>query len=298
MATDPKNNPAATGLPTPHEGKGVRIFTYPKVIFLYPTLIVSLICGLIMISVGRRSMDLRPGETQADRDARIVERISGQGEPGATKAQANAQADAKAKQVAAANKGRLVRFLHAENIAGAFFLVVLGFNLLVMSLDFPRFTIFAILITAVAAVFFLLWLNVYFDFVPALANMLESIYLVANAQFYFMVATILLVDYAIIYVTRYLDYWVILPNEILHNHGPFSDLERFPTFNLRFGKEIPDILEYLMLGAGTLVLHVSNERRAIVLENVIGVTRKEEELKRMMSRMEVRVTTDQEVGEA
>jgi hypothetical protein len=289
MANDPKNNPAATGLPTPHEGKGVRIFTYPKVIFLYPTLIVSLICGLVMVWTGRRAMDLRPGETYAEHDARVVARLTGQTEPakaGSEQAKANVA------------QARLIRFTHAENIAGDLFLVVLAFNLLVMSIDFPRFTIFAIMITVAAVTFFMLYLNFYFNFVPPLTRLLESIYAVANAQFYFLVATILLVNYAIIYATRFLDYWVILPNEILHNHGPFSDLERFPTFNLRFGKEIPDILEYLMLGSGTLVLHVSNVQRAIVLENVIGVSKKEEELKKLMSRMEVRVTTDQEVGES
>jgi hypothetical protein len=289
MANDPKNNPAATGLPTLHEGKGVRIFTYPKVIFLYPTLIASLLCGIVMLWTGRRAMDLKPGETYAERNARVGARLTGQPEA------AQAESDQAKANVA---KARLVRFTHAENIAGMVFLAVLAFNLIVMSFDFPRFTIFAIVISAAAVTFFLLYLNFYFNFVPPLTRFLESLYAVANAQFYFLVATILLVDYAFIYVTRYLDYWVILPNEILHNHGPFSDLERFPTFNLRFGKEIPDILEYLMLGAGTLVLHVSNLQRAIVLENVIGVTQKEEELKKLMSRMEVRVTTDQEVGEA
>ena len=88
-----------------------------------------------------------------------------------------------------------------------------------------------------------------------------------------------------------------MPNEILHNHGPFSDLERFPTTNLKFDKEIPDILEYGLLRSGRLVLHVQNERRAIVLDNVLWIDHKEERLKQLMSRMEVRVTSDQEANE-
>ena len=86
-----------------------------------------------------------------------------------------------------------------------------------------------------------------------------------------MIALILAVIFAIIYVTRWLDYWEILPNEILHHHGPLSDLERFPTMNLKFDKEIPDVLEYLFLGAGRLVLHVTEERKAIVLDNVLFI---------------------------
>ena len=50
-----------------------------------------------------------------------------------------------------------------------------------------------------------------------------------------------------------------------------SDLERFPTMNLKFDKEIPDVLEFVFLGAGRLVLHVTEERKAIVLDNVLFI---------------------------
>ncbi len=68
--------------------------------------------------------------------------------------------------------------------------------------------------------------------------------------------------------------------------------------NLKFDKEIPDVLEYVLLGAGRLVMHVPNVSKAIVMDNVLFITRKEEALKRVMSRLEVRITTDQEAGEA
>ena len=67
--------------------------------------------------------------------------------------------------------------------------------------------------------------------------------------------------------------------------------------NLKFDKEIPDVFEHLLFGAGRLVLHVSDvSRKAIVLDTVLHVSRKEEALKKLMSRLEVRVTTDQEVA--
>jgi hypothetical protein len=68
--------------------------------------------------------------------------------------------------------------------------------------------------------------------------------------------------------------------------------------NLKFDKEIPDVLEYGLLRAGRLVLHVPNVEKAIVLDNVLFINSKEMALKSMMSRLDVRVTTDQEVGEA
>ena len=93
----------------------------------------------------------------------------------------------------------------------------------------------------------------------------------ANTGFYFMVFVTLMLVFAIIYVTRWLDYWEILPNEILHHHGPLSDLERYPTMNLKFDKEIPDVLEWVLLGAGRLVLHVPNVSKALVLDNVLFI---------------------------
>ena len=120
--------------------------------------------------------------------------------------------------------------------------------------------------------------------------------MVANAEFYFLMSLIFLAIYGIVFLTRYLDYWEIMPNEILHHHGPLSDLERYPTLNLKFDKEIPDVFEHLMFGAGRLVLHVADERKAIVLDTVLHVSHKEDALKKLMSRLEVRVTTDQEVA--
>jgi hypothetical protein len=67
--------------------------------------------------------------------------------------------------------------------------------------------------------------------------------------------------------------------------------------NLKFDKEIPDVLEWAMLGAGRLVLHVPNVSKALILDNVLFITSKEEALKKVMSRLDVRITTDQEAGE-
>jgi hypothetical protein len=100
------------------------------------------------------------------------------------------------------------------------------------------------------------------------------------------------VMYAIIFTTRWLDYWEFLPNEILHHHGPWSDLERFPTMNLKFDKEIPDIFEYFLFGSGRLIFHVPSQSKSIVLDNVLHINRKEQALKQIMSRMEVRISPE------
>ena len=46
MSSDPKSTqPPSTPRPVKQRDQGIRIFSYPKVIFIFPTLIVALICG-------------------------------------------------------------------------------------------------------------------------------------------------------------------------------------------------------------------------------------------------------------
>jgi hypothetical protein len=179
------------------------------------------------------------------------------------------------------------------------FLSILGFNLLVMALDFPRFELVGVILLVLFGLFFVLWLGAFFQFdlMRPIRALFESVYVFANAGFYFMYFLMVAVLLALVYVTRWLDYWEVMPNEILHHHGPLSDLERFPTLNLKFDKEIPDVLEYALLGAGRLVLHIPNVEKALVLDNVLFINSKEIALKSLMSRLEVRITSDQEAGE-
>ena len=279
MSTDPKSSSAVPPT-TAATHQGMKIFTYPKVIFMIPTLIAALVCGIGMTVIRNRTVD----PTKISR-------------PDGVAVTAAAPADASPTEKAqVAQQQRIRRFSSTQNVLGVLFMAVFALNLLIMAIDFPRFTILLIILGAAALAFFFLWLNVYYDLIPPLVELLESVFVVANAGFYFSIAAIITGILAVIWVTRYLDFWEILPNEILHNHGPFSDLERYPTMNLKFDKEIPDILEYAILRSGRLVLHVGNEQKAIVLDNVLWIDTKEERLKKLMSRLEVRITTDQETA--
>jgi len=276
MASDPKAsspNSSAVG----SREKGIRIFTYPKLIFIFPTMIAALICAIGMKLIGDKTADpikevksvaaaeVAAGERAPDEPARVPQKHE--------------------------------RFMTPQNLLGVLFLGVFFFNLMIMAIDFPRFTVVALVLMILLALFVLLWIAAYFetDLLRPARILFGGIYTVADAGFYFAIALILGFNFLVIYASRYLDYWEILPNEILHHHGPLSDLERYPTLNLKFDKEIPDVFEFLFLGSGRLVLHVTEQRKAIVLDNVLFINSKEEGLKRLMSRLEVRVTTDQEV---
>lgn len=286
--------------------RGVRIFTYPKVIFLMPTLIAALVCGIGMTVIKNRTID--PGKTAnpvvevakvepVTRDTVDVKATQTAEDTVVVKASPTSK-DKTTLEVTEYPKVVSRRFGSTQNFMAISFLVVFALNLIILSFDFPRFTVIA-LVTAFAALgFFVLWLNVYFELLPPIVRLLDHIYVVANAEFYFGIATIILLNFAVILVTRYLDYWEVLPNELLHNHGPFSDLDRYPTAHLKFSKEIPDILEYALLRSGRLVMNVPGQNKAIVLDNVLWINRKEEELKKLLSRMDVRVTMEQQENSA
>jgi hypothetical protein len=281
MDAKPATPSGAPPTTTIHREKGIRIFMWPKVIFLYPTAIVAVICALGMSFIHDRTHDpTKSLKTAVDSKHLTEAHLNLSDEP-------------------ATSMDKIDRFRTPQNLLAMLFLGMFAFNLLVMALDFPRFSLVAVILAILFGLFFILWIGSYFqlDLLKPIHAVFSAIYAVANKGFYLMVFVTLFLVFAVIYLTRWLDYWEVLPNEILHHHGPLSDLERYPTMNLKFDKEIPDVLEWVLLGAGRLVLHVPNVTKAMVLDNVLFITSKEIALKKVMSRLEVRVTTDQEAGE-
>ena len=213
--------------------------SYPKIVFLYPTVIAALFGAIYMWVRGND-----PGVDYATFPARI-------------------------------------------------FLTVLTVNLVVVSFDFPRTTSLTWFF-AIVAVWLGLWtlFHINTDIAPWISVQLEKITPRANAAFYFIFALCIFFLFVCVLVSRRFDYWEVRGNELLHHHGVLSNLERFSSPNLRIDKEINDVFEYFLLRSGRLVLHPSQERRAVVLENVIFINQKEERITRMLGALQVRVRHD------
>jgi hypothetical protein len=216
----------------------IYLVPHPKIVFLYPSLIVALIAGLY---------------------AYLTKNVEGR----------------------------------AEHVLSLIFLVVLGINLSVIAFDFPRTTsltvFFAILAIAIGAWFFF---TEYPDAWPAFHRLLAKLTPAANAKFYFLFAAILGLLFLGVWINTQFDYWEVRQNELLHHHGIWANMERFAAPSLRIDKEINDLIEYLLLGSGRLVLHPSDEKRAVVLDNVFFVNRKEAELTKLLGALQVEVKTD------
>jgi hypothetical protein len=285
MASDAKINQATKDVidePIP----SIRIFSYPKVIFIWPTMVCSYICGIGMLLVGdlvtvrdyQNELRRQPADAVATVDP----------SKGTTPA---AEIQLAEGAVVETPEDVAYYFTSWQNMLGLLFLFIFAANLLVMALDFPRFTIVAVFLLATTITFLMLYLaNQGVPVLRPLIYLSRHIYAVANAGFYFTIGTLILLMLMVIAGTRYLDYWEVSPNEIMHHHGPLSDLERFPTINLKFSKEIPDILEYLLgLGSGKLSMSFGLDNRSVVLEHVLFISKKEVALKKMMGQLNVRL---------
>ncbi|HEV3302602.1 MAG TPA: hypothetical protein VG055_23305 [Planctomycetaceae bacterium] len=216
----------------------IYLVPHPKIVFLYPSLIVAIIAGFY---------------------AYLTKNVEGRG----------------------------------EHVLSLIFLVVLGINLSVIAFDFPRTTsltvFFALLAIAIGAWFFF---TEFPDAWPAFHRLLAKLTPAANAKFYFLFAVILALLFLGVWINTQFDYWEVRQNELLHHHGIWANMERFAAPSLRIDKEINDLIEYLLLGSGRLVLHPSDEKRAVVLDNVFFVNRKEAELTKLLGALQVEVKTD------
>ncbi len=178
---------------------------------------------------------------------------------------------------------------HNQTIA-VVFLSLMTVNLVVLAFDFPRTTSLIVFFLIVTLGMGLMLISIYFrDLLPNVWGMLQRIDPRANSTFYVCFATMLGLIYVGVFINIRFDYWEVRPNELLHHHGFLSSLERYSAPNLRISKEIDDVFEYMLLRCGRLILHPSNEPRAFVLDNVLGIDRKEAAITKMLGALQVQI---------
>jgi hypothetical protein len=213
-----------------------RIFlvSYPKVIFLYPTMIAALLAGLYILIAKEEGKD--------------------------------------------------------THTVCAIFMAIFSMNLVVFAFDFPRTTSLTLFFFIAAVVLgLLLTFRLNEELLPWVNKLLSAYMPHANATFFFSIAGALALIFVAVLVNVQFDYWEVTPNELLHHHGWLSKLERLPSQNLKIDVEINDVFEYMLLGAGRMILHPNNEPLAIVLENVMRIRKKETLLTRMLGALQVQV---------
>ncbi len=256
----------------------IFLVSYPKIVFLYPSFLMSLIAGLIF---SFSDVDLNAA---AAVPAKVVAEAAPDADENAEQAGADEKAPVDEAPAAAKPASRLAV------IVSTTFLFVLGINLVVLSFDFPRTTSLT-LFFFIAAIGFggVLLITNNANIVPAVHALLNKLHPLANAHFYFMFAGMLGAIFVVVAINVRFDYWEVRPNELLHHHGILSNMERFSAPHLRIHKEINDVFEFLLLRSGRLILKARGEERAIILENVFFINQKEQKLTKMLGALQVQI---------
>jgi hypothetical protein len=298
----PSPPPVAAASAPPELPDRIFLVSYPKIVFLYPTVLTALFCAIVMWVKG----DIPTNEivAQQRRDTQVIMKAAVQSAdessataatPAAGDGVASTEATPSAETAAAESETVSITIHSYHNVCARIFLIVFALNMVVISFDFPRTTSLTWFFAITALVLGLWFLfSRYEGLAPKIVQGLLSIKPWANASFYMIYAMIMLFLYMWVMISRRFDYWEVKGNELLHHHGFLSNLERFSAPNLRIDKEINDLFEYMLLRSGRLIIHCSNERRAIVLENVLRINSKEDLITRMLGALQVRVRTDKE----
>ena len=176
--------------------------------------------------------------------------------------------------------------------AGVTWMSAFLFNLLVISFDFNEERTLIVVLAAVAGILALLYTDVLGD----VGSFVSGLQPAMNATFYWMIFGAFTVVFLLAWLQSRFDYWVIEPNEVIHRYGVFPKMKRFSTESLRWDKQVPDILERILLASGTIILTTPQEQYPIVIQHVIGIGSVDDRIAAILGVKQV-VSGDSEVSE-
>ncbi len=161
---------------------------------------------------------------------------------------------------------------------GTVWLCIFTFNLLVISFDFTE-------VVSIAVIFGLMALilgGLYFNFLGFIGDFFAHLDLRMNAGFYFSIFGVFSLMYIFVFIRSRFEYWEFRHNEVLHRAGIFGEIKRYSTEDLRWFKEIPDVLERILLKSGRMVLTTPRETHPIVIEHVLGIEGADERIAELL----------------
>ena len=166
-------------------------------------------------------------------------------------------------------------------------LLIITFNLIVISFDFSASRTFTILVSFFSLFLLYILIRDYFNFsltkiFPSFKQFLIDTGLDVSPVFYLYFSFILIVIYAILAIKAKVVYWEFQPNRIVHHRGLFDDEESFPAQQSRVITHTPDIFERLLFRAGTIFIIVGDDK-IHKLENVYNAASKDDKIQKILS---------------
>lgn len=173
------------------------------------------------------------------------------------------------------------------NILGLIFVILFVLNIILIAFDFNRASTIIIIVAIIAVIAILLLVNVYTGFIQKVIANFPTIKFHMSTQMYFGMTILFFFILIFTWLRTVFNYYIIEGNELIHHRGLGGGTERYPATNMSVVKEFPDVIEMLIFRSGTLVLTPPKAERAIVLKNVIGITKKVKEMNEILARLKV-----------
>ncbi|MFV1958073.1 MAG: hypothetical protein ACC662_01540 [Planctomycetota bacterium] len=169
---------------------------------------------------------------------------------------------------------------------GTVWLCIFAFNLLVISFDFTE--VISVLVLALIGIFVIAGLH--FGFLGAVGDFFKNLDPYMSSKFYYTVFGTFTIIYAFVFIKTRFDYWEFRYNEVIHRRGFFADIKRYSTEDLRWFKEIPDVLERILAGSGRMILTTPRESHPIVLPHVLRIGSIDEKVADILGTKRVTIT--------
>lgn len=157
---------------------------------------------------------------------------------------------------------------------GTIWMCVFAFNLVVIAFDFTE--VISLMLLALVGV--LVFAGLYFDFLSFIGDFFAKLHLNMSHRFYYTMFGLFSIIYVFVFLKTRFEYWEFRHNEVIHRRGVFADIKRYSTEDLRWFKEVPDVLERILCGSGRMILTTPRETHPIVIQHVLGISRIDEQV--------------------
>ena len=166
-------------------------------------------------------------------------------------------------------------------------IIVFAFNLFVVSFEFGKGIVVALILLVVIAI---LCAALYVALTGTMIPLINpiSLGLQMNAQTFLAFFIIFGIVIFISWLSTRFYYFRITPNELIYKKGILGDVERYATTNITVHKEIRDLFEYILFFfSGRLTIMVPGRKTAIIIDNIPQINKVENLILQVLRRLEI-----------
>jgi hypothetical protein len=261
--------------------KTLTIYMWPKTPMLWPVAFVALVCAIVGYTVGASAHTDELRQVTGITDT--LDREPAGPPAGVTKEQIQAES------------AKVYAGLRIDRVFGFIFLVTFGFCMFALCIDTEiRWALMAFLGIGLLVTILIL-IDERVKFLPGFFHSLLTLTPSASPQFYMGIAFVWALLMLISLVTIRFHYVKIESNEVFVVGGLLEGQKRFPTIQMKYQKDVSDVIEYYMpfIHSGRLILSFPAMEDRIILDNVLNIDKVIEQLNVLSS--DLRVDSDQRV---